>query len=202
MILCGGRSSRMGSAKALLPFGDEPMLARVVRLLGEVAPRRVVVAATGQELPELPADVQIVCDRREGEGPLEGLAVGLAALESRVDAAYVTGCDVPLLVPQFVTRMFEALVDRATEYDIAVPVEAGRHHPLAAVYRPPVAAVAERLLRDDRRRPFFLFQEVPTREVPVETLRDIDPDLATLANLNRPEDYRAALVRAGLEPRA
>ena len=31
IVLCGGRSSRMGQPKAWLPFGDERMLARVVR---------------------------------------------------------------------------------------------------------------------------------------------------------------------------
>ena len=36
IILCGGRSTRMGTSKALLPFGAETMLQRVVRLLATV----------------------------------------------------------------------------------------------------------------------------------------------------------------------
>ena len=36
IVLCGGRSSRMGRPKAWLPFGDELMLPRVVRILREV----------------------------------------------------------------------------------------------------------------------------------------------------------------------
>ena len=61
IILCGGKSSRMGRDKASLPFGPELMLQRVVRLLGEVVdPRKiVVVAAPGQSLPELPAGVTV-----------------------------------------------------------------------------------------------------------------------------------------------
>src|SRR3982750_1451674 len=57
VILCGGKSSRMGYPKALLPFGPELMLQRMVRLLGEVVSPIVVVAAPEQELPELPPDV-------------------------------------------------------------------------------------------------------------------------------------------------
>ena len=54
IILCGGRSTRMGTSKALLPFGGETMLQRIVRLLGTVASPLVVVAAAGQPLPNLP----------------------------------------------------------------------------------------------------------------------------------------------------
>ena len=104
IVLCGGKSTRMGTSKALLPFGPETMLQRVVRLLGRVVTPIVVVAAADQELPELPADVIVTRDEREGRGPLEGLRAGLKALTDAVDAAYVTSCDVPLLVPGFVGR--------------------------------------------------------------------------------------------------
>ncbi len=102
IILCGGKSSRMGWSKATLPFGPELMLQRVARLLSEVVSPLVVVAAPQQELPPLPREIQVVRDRREGRGPLEGLCAGLEALQDRADAAYATSCDVPLLVPQFV----------------------------------------------------------------------------------------------------
>ena len=54
IVLCGGKSTRMGVAKAVLPFGPETMLQRVVRLLGTVVAPIVVVAARDQELPPLP----------------------------------------------------------------------------------------------------------------------------------------------------
>ena len=54
IVLCGGKSSRMGTSKALLPFGPETMLQRVIRLLGELVSPIVAVAAAGQALPELP----------------------------------------------------------------------------------------------------------------------------------------------------
>ena len=54
VVLCGGRSSRMGRPKAWLPFGRELMLPRVVRLLGEAVGPVAVVAAPGQDLPPLP----------------------------------------------------------------------------------------------------------------------------------------------------
>ena len=193
IVLCGGKSSRMGVSKATLPFGPETMLQRVVRLLGTVVDPIVVVAAVGQELPELPAVVSIARDERDARGPLEGLRAGLKALPAGADAAYVTGCDVPMLVPDFVRRMVTALGDA----DIAVPEVDGFPHPLAAVYRVQVLPQVEQLLTASRLRPVFLFDAVPTQKVTAEELRAVDPHLRTLQNLNRPEDYLAALALAG-----
>lgn len=186
----------MGVPKLALPFGPELMLARIVRLLGEACRPIVVVAAPGQELPPLGADVVVARDRYEGRGPLEGLLAGLAALPADVDAAYVTGCDVPFLAPAFVRRMFELLGD----HSIAVPTSGGFHHPLAAVYRPTLVDVIEALLAADRRRPTDLFDTVATRRVEEKELIDVDPKLATLQNLNQPQEYLAALQQAGFEP--
>src|SRR5262249_30836837 len=72
IIVCGGRSSRMGRPKAWLPFGEELMLPRVARLLGETAAPLVVVAAPGQDVPPLPSEIAVVRDEEEGRGPLQG----------------------------------------------------------------------------------------------------------------------------------
>lgn len=196
LVLVGGKSSRMGLPKATLPFGSETMLARVLRLLGTVARPIVVVAAPGQKLPNLPDDVLVTHDEHEGRGPLEGLAAGLAALAGQADAVYATSCDVPLLVPVVV----ELLARRLGSAQIAVVVEGEFAHPLAAIYRPDVLPVIRDLLSQDRLRPSFLFERVATVRVPAEELRTVDPQLTTLQNLNRPEDYLAALAQAGLTP--
>jgi molybdenum cofactor guanylyltransferase len=193
VILCGGKSSRMGYPKAMLPFGPELMLQRVVRLLSQVVSPIVVVAATGQELPPLPDDVILARDDREGRGPLEGLLAGLTPLVGRADAAYATSCDVPLLQNEFVQHM----IARLDEHDIAVPLEEKFHHPLAAIYRTNVVPHVADLLAHDQLRPVFLFDRVSTVRVPVEELRAVDPQLSTLANLNRPADYFAAVQAAG-----
>jgi len=183
----------MGRPKAWLPFGAEPMLARVVRLLGETAAPLVVVAAPGQELPPLPDGVAVVRDDVEGLGPLAGLAGGLRALAGRADVAYLSGCDVPLLRPALVRRMADLLGDAA----VCVPRVGGYFHPLAAVYRLGVLPAVERLLAEGRLRPVFLFDAVPTRVVGEEELKEADPDLRSLRNLNTPEEYGQALRDAG-----
>lgn len=193
IVLCGGKSTRMGSSKALLPFGPETMLQRVVRILGGVVSPIVAVAAIDQMLPDLPPAVIVTLDEHQGRGPLEGLRAGLKALPADVDAAYVTSCDVPLLVPGFVRQM----VDLAEGHDIAVIEIDGFAHPLSAVYRRATLSHVEDLLAHDRLRPAFLFEAVNTRRINPAQMT-ADPGLRTLRNLNTREDYEQALRDAGL----
>ena len=189
IVLCGGESRRMGRAKAWLPFGGETLLQRVVHVLNAEVDPIVVVAAPEQDLPELPTNVAVIRDERKARGPLEGLAAGLAALEGKADAAYVSSCDVPFLNPAFVRRMVELLGDN----QICVPKVGDYHHPLAAVYRVDVRDEVVQLLAQDRLRPFFLFERARTRVVSAEELADVDQEFRTLRNLNTMEDYEAAL---------
>ena len=185
----------MGLPKATLPFGPESMIQRVLRLLGKVVRPLVVVAGPRQDLPELSHQVIVARDRREGRGPLEGLRCGLDAMSRFAEAAYVTGCDVPLLVPGFV----EYLVEHIGHHQVVVPFDGLHHHPLAAVYRTDAVADIDRILAAGRSRPVDLYDVVSTRRVVVEELRRVDPELDTLANVNDPDSYFAALQRAGFE---
>lgn len=189
IVLCGGASRRMGQPKETLPFGNELMLPRVLRLLGAAVDTRVVVAGPGQTLPALPPDVRIVRDRAEGHGPLEGLYRGLSAVRHDADAAYVTACDVPLLQPALVRYLLSLL----GSYDVVVPVDGPLHHPLAAVYRPQLVDTIGEMLDQNQRRLICFYDRVATHRVDIQQLRRVDRDLLSLLNLNSPEDYQRAL---------
>ena len=189
IVLCGGGSNRMGRPKAWLPFGNELMLPRVVRILAGVVSPVVVVAAPGQDLPPLPASVEVVRDRAEGRGPLEGLGSGLESLCNRADAAYLSACDAPFLRPEFIRRMIALIGDNW----ICAPRIGGFHEPLAAVYRLDVRETVQRLLHENRFGPMGLFESAPTRSVDPSELSDVDPTLESLRNVNSREDYEAAL---------
>lgn len=196
VVLCGGRSSRMGRPKAWLPFGPELLLQRVVRILQTIVDPVVVVAAPGQDVPPLPDSVVIARDPIEGRGPLQGLAAGLRTLPSSVEFAYGTATDVPFLEPAWVGRLAELI----GTHDLALPWVDGYHHPLAALYRPAtVVAAIDELLREDRLRPVFLIEKVQARIVLDSELRSVDPALCTLRNLNGPDDYAQALREAGFD---
>jgi len=195
IVLCGGRSQRMGVSKADLPFGPETMLQRAVRLVSQVAAPVVVVAAPSQSLPSLPPEVIVARDELTGRGPLQGLHAGLHALKGLASVAFVTSCDAPFLRPELVKEVHQQL----GESDIACPNDGKLHHSLAAVYRTSVLPHIEQLLADDRLRPFFLFEAVKTKRISMESLRQVDPALESFENLNHPEDYFAAIKKAGFE---
>lgn len=195
IILCGGRSERMGVSKADLPFGPETMLQRAVRIVSKVAGPVVVVAAPSQTLPELPSEVIVARDEFTGRGPLQGLQAGFTALKDIASIAFVTSCDAPFLKFELIEHVHQQLGD----HDIACPIDGKLHHSLAAVYRTNILPHIEQLLANDRLRPFFLFEAVKTKRIPIESLRSADPALESFENLNHPEDYIAALSKAGFE---
>lgn len=195
IVLCGGKSSRMGNPKAWLPFGPQTMLQRVVESLRVTVAPICVVAAPGQTLPVLPADVLVAWDEAEGLGPLAGLFAGLKALQGVCSAAYATSCDVPFLRPEWVRE----ICSRLGKHEVVVPVDEGFFHPLAAAYRTQCADVIASLLQAGMRRPADLFSKVSTAQIPVGDLRAVDPQLESLRNLNDPQAYLAALQDAGYE---
>lgn len=189
IVLCGGKSSRMGASKAHLQFGPETLLQRIVRIMAQALDPLVVVAAEGQELPVLDPKVIVCRDRNQGMGPLEGLSVGLEALGDSCDAAYISSCDVPFLKIEFIKGMTKAL----GESRMCIPKTEGYFHPLAAVYRLDVLPDVRQLLIEKKMRPFYLLEKVKGKIIEEELLRRFDDDLSSLKNLNTPEDFKRAL---------
>ncbi|AEA25489.1 MULTISPECIES: molybdenum cofactor guanylyltransferase [Pseudonocardia] len=201
IVLAGGRSSRMGTAKAELDWHGVPLVARVAALVARgVGGPVVVVRAPAQPLPPLPRRVEVVEDPVEGRGPLQGIAVGLAALADRADAAFVTATDLPLLHPAYVRRVL-ALLGGPDAPDVVVPQVHGFPQPLAAAYRTTLSALVTSLVADGVLRPPDLFERcrVLRPDEPAlladPVLARLDPDLDSLLNVNTPQDWAAALAR-------
>jgi molybdopterin-guanine dinucleotide biosynthesis protein A len=199
IVLAGGRSSRMGTPKAALEWHGSTLLRRVVGVIGRVVDGPVIVVrAPGQELPSLPADIDVVDDAREGHGPLQGLQAGLTAAREHAPVAHASSTDVPLLHPRFV-RLVLAAVDNGT--DVALPQIHGFPQPLAAAYRTELVEVVARLIAEDRMRPAFLFEACRTTRLDADALLGdpalaaLDPGLDSVLNLNEPADYEAARAR-------
>jgi molybdopterin-guanine dinucleotide biosynthesis protein A len=147
VVLAGGQSSRMGSPKADLEWHGSTLLRRVVGLAARgVDGTVVVVRAPGQDLPPLPASVEVVDDVEEGRGPLQGIATGLEALAPQHASAFVCSTDLPFLHPAVVRAVVRALGDG----DVALPVVRGFRQPLVAAYRTSLAERARKLLAQDR----------------------------------------------------
>jgi len=185
VILVGGKSSRMGRAKALLPFDNEPLIAHVVRRLKSWFPEIIVVAAPDQELPELSA--VLVRDEIAYQGPVSGIYHGLKAATK--DVCFVTSCDAPFLNFELIDHLLEQI----SEYDVVVPFWQERFQPLHAIYRTSVVPLLKEQLERGELRPIFLYDKVRTRKIQEAEIRRLDPEGLSFLNMNSPADYDAAL---------
>ncbi len=179
IILIGGRSLRMGTDKAFIPIDGVPVAARLHRALAPHFDDMLFAAAAAQPPPV--AGVRCVSDAVPGQGPLAGLAVGLAASPHRVN--FVIACDIPEIDFVLMRRLLSCLEQHA----IAVPAfTPGRTEPLFGAYDRAVGATAARLLAAGSRRVLAVYDHHPTRVLAAV-------DTGWYANLNTPDDLRRYL---------
>jgi len=208
VILLGGESSRMGSMKALLDFAGEPLVERVARRIAPVVDEIVLVAGPAAGLSAAVrtaiaaivarlatnARPSIVChDQRAYQGPVAGLATGLAVAGGELCAALA--CDLPFVEPRLVAHLLTAAAEGS--HDVVVPVQRGLPEPLCAVYRvATMRAIFRAQLADGDLKPTARYGAVRTRLVDEAEWRALDPEGLSFVNLNDREEYRRALERA------
>ncbi len=97
----------------------------------------------------------------------------------------------PFLAPDWI----RLLRDRIGDAGLTIPYVDGFHHPLSALYRcsAVVGPIAE-LLASERLRPRFLIDAVQSIVLGEDALREVDPTLSTLLNLNTQDEYQRALA--------
>ncbi len=137
IVLAGGRSSRMGRPKALLPIGSsgDTFFDRVTRTLLEAGASEVIVVV-GADADAIRAGVRpregvrIIDNPNYEQGQLTSLVAGMHALDLAVArAALVTLIDVPLVSAATVRTLIAA--QREHGAPLVRPVSNGRHgHPV------------------------------------------------------------------------
>lgn len=185
-VLCGGRSSRFGSDKALAPFRSSTMGERVVDALRK-AGVDPVVAIGGRAGDDLA--IPTVPDRRPGDGPLAALATAL--LWARTGRVVVAPCDLPLLQADHIGLLLDAVID-PTDPDWVGPVVAtvdGQPQVSLSIWPATEGRRLLRLVDGGERRFRAALQDCPWRgaEVPVEALADADTE-AELSRLEKGAD--------------
>lgn len=191
----------MGMDKFLLPFGEDTILERVVNTLFRVLPSVVIVGEIPQAIAErmrvrFGAKLVFRLDEEKNKGPLEGIRVGLKTLHDQdLEFGFVTACDVPMLNPEVIANLRDAV----GETQASIPATSKRIYGISSIYRTRVHLVAARLIREESLRVSAIAGEIEHQRVSLDVLRQLDPQLDSLANLNSPEDYFSALAKAGLE---
>jgi molybdopterin-guanine dinucleotide biosynthesis protein A len=198
IVLAGGRSSRMGSDKGALPWGEATILERVVAELSAAFDDLVVVAGASQAaaMPgSSAAGARVVLDTGAFEGPVQALRLGLATV--RAEVAFACACDLPFLN----ARLALALLNMAAGHDAAMPLVQGRLQVLHAGYRKSCMPALDAMIARGARKLQDLAAQLDVRRVGEDELRPYDSDLLSFFNVNTPEDYAHALrLRAKSSP--
>lgn len=186
IVLAGGRSSRFGTDKLAAVLDGRPLLDHAIAAAMEVASVIVVVVAPGAER-SLPAGVLVAHDAEAYEGPLAGLAAGLEAMPDDVERVLVVGGDMPSLSGPVLALLADAL-GGADERAASVLDEGG---PMPMAVRASVATpVARELLAAGERRLRALPERLDAVILAGVRWRALDPDAATLHDIDRPTDLR------------
>jgi molybdopterin-guanine dinucleotide biosynthesis protein A len=184
VVLAGGRSSRFGRDKLTERLDGRPLLARAIDAVRSVATDVVVVVAPGAD-PAVPPGIEVARDATAHEGPLAGLASGLATLDPAVERVVAVGGDMPTLVPAVLGVLLGSLERR----EAAVLADADGPRPLPmAIRRSSGGPAAERLFEKGERRLRALLEELDVEVLEPSTWRALDPDGATLRDVDVPQD--------------
>jgi molybdenum cofactor guanylyltransferase len=185
LVLCGGRSSRMGTDKALVLFDGVPLLTRVAGRLAEVADPVLLASGTPGRFGSLgPLPYREVPDEGPGSGPLAGLVAGLAASPHGLTA--VVAVDLPFVAP----ALFRLLSELHDGQDAVVPVTDAGSQPLHAVYARSALASLRTSLEAGRLSVRAALERLDVREVGPGEWRAVDPAGRFALNLNRATDLR------------
>ncbi len=169
----------MGRDKATLELDGRTFVEHVVSILAGRCSPIFVVAAPGQPMP--PLDAEVLRDDVRGVGPLLATARGLrAAADAGLERAFISAVDMPHLTVELIDELVGPSVRLGV--DVVLPWD-GRNHYLAGVYRTDLAPRAEELVASGERSMRALVDVVDTQRV-------VMPEQQALTNVNAPADLR------------
>ena len=194
-ILVGGRSSRLGRAKALVELDGRTLLQRAIDVAGDALdpPRITVVAGNSLQFATqaIVADTPFIFDLYENRGPLGGLHAALAY--ARTSWIFVLACDYPLVSRELIELLAKEV---ANEYGAVVPEqEDGRVQPLCAFYRTAAARpVVDEILERPRAIPPLrdVVTQLSPRIVKFDAYAHLANAKSLFTNINTPDDLERA----------
>jgi len=188
IILSGGGSTRMKGDKGLRVLCGAPLVNHVVNRVSSMVEEVIVVV--GSELQKqryvriIRPSAEVIVDSYSGGSPLIGAITGFEHTKARY--ALVTGCDAPLISGKAVQLLF----DGAEGHDASTFIwPNGWIEPLAAVYGvEPSLKKALGFYREGDLRLRSVLRALPrVNLIPIDRLREIDPELLTLFDVDTEE---------------
>lgn len=179
VVLCGGKSSRMGKDKARLDYKGESFLSHACESLSFC---KDILLASGDK--DYHAErVTAISDIYKDKGPLSGIYSAMKY--STTDYIFVLSVDLPLFTSSFGIKL---LNEMTSSLEALVPITSdGRIHPLCAIYRCSVQDKALGLLEADNLKVINLLKEINTKYLDVGNCSE-------LKNINTMDDYKRLVL--------
>ncbi len=180
-IFAGGKSSRMGTDKALLQLEGKNFIKRLCDEL-DCFEERMIARGNQSDIEDI--SWIIIPDIYSERGPIGGLHAVLSICES--DAMFCVSCDMPLLQISLVNYLCGFMEE---EVDAVIAVtEDGRKQPLCGIYRKSVLSVLEEQILAGDNRMMAALNKMRVKYVTIGL-----QDSQQLKNINTPEDFLAIL---------
>ncbi|HEY9868914.1 MAG TPA: molybdenum cofactor guanylyltransferase [Candidatus Obscuribacterales bacterium] len=192
LILCGGRSKRMGRPKAFLPFAGRTIIEHLIDTTREIFSEVFLVANEPDQYSHLTVDV--VKDILPYRGPLGGILSGL--LVSANPFAFVIACDMPLVTRKLLRQM----ATHRHDADVVVLSHAGSIEPLLGVYSKNCIKPLEESLFSGVLKVQDFLSGLKAKLYEYTPERPEGDDLPPFFNINTPQDYSAVLLRVKSSP--
>ena len=187
IILAGGKSSRMGTNKALLTIEGKTVIERIVDQLDQIVDEIIVVTNHFHDYEFL--QLPMVEDKWKEMGPLAGIEAGLNA--STTERNLIVACDMPFIS----IELGKYLLTLLDQYQAAVPEISGQLHPLFAAYRKDTLKAVSKSLNENQLRIRQLLHTIHVKIIKNELLDSlgISTEEIYFFNMNHPDEYHKAI---------
>ncbi|MGB3656040.1 MAG: molybdenum cofactor guanylyltransferase, partial [Rivularia sp. (in: cyanobacteria)] len=182
LILAGGKSSRMGSDKALVDYQGKPMLLSVYQVAAACTEQVYILTPWSDRYQSiLPPDCQYLVESQPGKGPVNGLYQGLEQISA--DWILLLACDLPLLDVEILQSWINKLPQIPASTLALVPQRSQIWEPMCGFYRKEVKTELDTFLKMGKRS----FQDLLSG-INVEALNVDEKTGLMLFNCNSPGD--------------
>ena len=186
VILAGGKNSRLpGGKKAFRKIGDEMILETIYELFSSLFKEVIIVVNEPREFAGW--DMMVVTDIIPSKCALAGLHAGL--FYASYPYAYVTACDTPFVKRSVVEYIVGSI---RPGYEVIIPQTDDGLEPLSAAYSKDCIPLIEENLKKNIFMIKKFFRKKKVKEIPVDKLKMLDPQMQFIFNVNTPKDFEKA----------
>lgn len=187
LILAGGKSSRMGQDKALMPWDGVPMLTRVCQVASECCEQVYILTPWQERYQDIVTqNCQFLLEANPDQGPLVGLTEGMSKINT--DWILLLACDLPILETNIIQIWINQLTELPSDVLAFVPRQGALWEPLCGFYRRKSLPELQKFIQQGGRSFQSWLSRVPVQVIPVnEQLKNM------LFNCNTPTDLRDSM---------